>query len=62
MKKVLTFVLVSFALLFLCENSYAQRLFKNKSRVAQLEARIDSLQKAYDSLYVEYQAMLQPVN
>lgn len=62
MKKVLTLVLVSFALLFLCENSYAQRLFKNKSRVAQLEARIDSLQKAYDSLYVEYQALLQPVN
>ena len=46
----------------MCDNSYAQHLFKNKSRINQLEAQVDSLQKAYDSLYVEYQALLQPVN
>lgn len=62
MKKVSTLVLVLFTLLFLCDNSYAQHLFKNKSRINQLEAQVDSLQKAYDSLYVEYQALLQPVN
>ena len=39
----------------------AGRLQKNQL-IESLYQQLDSLQKAYDSLYVEYQAVLQPVN
>lgn len=47
-------------------NSNSVRIFggaKNRTQmISDLNRRIDSLQKAYDSLYVEYQTLLAPVN
>ena len=37
------------------------RIHKNQL-IESLYRQLDSLQKAYDSLYVEYQSSLQPVN
>lgn len=52
-------------IVFLTAGNYAeaQHLFRNKrSHIAFLEKQLDSLQRAYDSLYVEYQSSIQPVS
>ena len=35
---------------------------RNRQMIETLQFRLDSLQKAYDSLYVEYQAVIEPIN
>ena len=45
------------------DNGGTRGLFRgDKKLVEMLQHQLDSLQKAYDSLYVEYQAAIEPIN
>jgi len=72
MKKILSITLsfLAFASVVFAQEANSSnnnvRIFggvKNKAQtIAELNSRIDSLQKAYDSLFVEYSMLLAPVN
>lgn len=62
--KTRTILLFATALILACPVAEAQSsgLFGRNREIRELKAQLDSLQRAYDSLYVDYQAILEPVN
>lgn len=58
------FLIVTMVTLPAQENTGVRGLFRgtDKKIIEELQAKLDSLQRAYDSLYVEYQAAIEPIN
>ncbi len=62
MRRFRTAIVLSLCFILVGGQADGQSVFKRKKQITDLQAQVDSLQRAYDSLYVEYQAAIQPIS